>query len=694
MSQRPLLLEIGCEELPSSSLKQLGEALHSNLLAQLAERGLAHGGSRWLASPRRLAVIVDDLIEQAADESREALGPPVAQARDAEGNWTRAAEGFAARQGVSPDALQVIDTPKGPRLGLQQTVEGAKTVDSLEDIVNAAVDALPIAKRMRWGASRMEFARPVHWVVLLFGEQTGFGDVLGIATGRQTRGHRFHAPSLVEIKSPHDYEAALREAKVISDFKERSSIIRQQVNRVAEELKATAVIDEDLLTEVTSLVEWPVALAGSFDEAFLNVPAEALISSMQSHQKYFPVVDHSGALLPYFITVCNIESRDPSQVIAGNERVIRPRLADAAFFYDQDRQSTLASRVEKLNGVVFQQQLGTLLEKTMRIEKLAAVLAPSVGADPVNAARAAELSKADLVSEMVLEFGDMQGIAGSYYARQDGEDSEVAAAVAEHYWPTQAGSALPSGPVAVAVALADRLDTLVGIFGIGQPPTGSKDPFALRRASIAVLRIVIEKQLDLDLRDCLQSAAEGFPAGIVGEGSVMAVFNYMLDRLPALYEDRDIPIEVFRAVRGSGCARPTDFDRRVHAVQAFGSRPEAEALAAANKRVSNILAKAADLGDVIEVSADLLAEKEEIALYEALMQIAGDNRESLAEADYSAALGKLATLREPVDAFFDHVMVNAEDPALQKNRLALLAHLRAQFMLIADISQLAGAKGE
>ncbi|WP_439106627.1 glycine--tRNA ligase subunit beta [Congregibacter sp.] len=694
MSQQSLLLEIGCEELPSSSLEQLGVALHEQLIAKLAEKGLSHGETHWFAAPRRLAVLIDDLIDQAPDESREALGPPLAQARDDEGNWSRAAQGFASKLGVTADDLEIIDTPKGQRLGIQQIVTGAKSSECLSEVVSSAVTALPIAKRMRWGASRREFVRPVHWIVLMHGKQFGFGDVLGIASGNTSRGHRFHAPDPITIESAGDYQRLMRDAWVIADFAERCELIREQVKAAALALGGEALIDDDLLGEVASLVEWPVALAGSFDTAFLEVPAEALISSMQSHQKYFPVVDENGSLMPNFVTVSNIESRDPSQVVAGNERVIRPRLADAAFFFEQDRQSTLASRVDRLGAVVFQKQLGSLLDKTQRVQRLAGKLATLTAADQALAERAAELCKADLVSDMVLEFSDMQGIAGAYYARNDGEDSAVADAIAQHYWPSQAGSELPVGGVAVAVALADRLDTLMGIFGIGQPPTGSKDPFALRRASIAVLRIIIEKELTLDLRECLDLAGAGFAEGVISDDAADAVFDYMLDRLPALYENDAIPIEVFRAVRGSGSSKPADFDRRVRAVHAFGHRPEAEALAAANKRVSNILAKASDRDEGLGVSANLLLEPQEKELNDAVSAAAKDNVDALATADYATALARLATLREPVDAFFDGVMVNAEDPALKANRLALLAKLREQFMLIADISQLAGGKSE
>jgi glycyl-tRNA synthetase beta chain len=689
VSERSLLLELGCEELPSSSLPALGRGLGEALLAQLEQRDLPHGDCRWFATPRRLAVRVDDVADRGADREREALGPPLAQARDEEGNWSRAAQGFAARCGVTPEALGVADTPKGQRLAFRETERGADTRAVLAEIVRDAVAALPIAKRMRWGAGRTEFARPVHWVVLMFGEEDGFGEVLGIDSGRHSRGHRFHAPDALAIESPQRYEAQLGEARVIADFAARRDRIREQVEAAAAALSAQALIDPDLLDEVCSLVEWPVALSGRFDESFLEVPPEALISSMQSHQKYFPVVDSDGRLLPYFITVSNIESRDPAQIIAGNERVIRPRLADAAFFYRQDLRHSLESRVAQLDSVVFQQALGSLGDKARRLEQLAAELAPGLGADREEAARAARLCKADLVSDMVLEFADMQGIAGACYARNDGEGEPVATAIAEHYRPLGAGGELPGTPLAQTVALADRLDTLVGIFGIGQPPSGSKDPFALRRAAIAVLRLSIEGGHDLDLQQLLAAAGNAYPEGLLEDGTQQTVFDYILDRLPSFYEDEGIPVEVLRAVRATGTSRPLDLHRRVLALQAFRQRPEAEALAAANKRVANILGKAENLADALSVSDNLLNEPQEKALNAALGDAGERARAALDSADYTAALEALAALRGPVDAFFDGVMVNAEDPALRANRLALLAQLRAQFLAIADISQLA-----
>jgi len=690
MNTRPLLIEVGCEELPSSALRSLGEGLHAAVVEGLDKRRLSHGATRWFATPRRLAVEVLDLVEEGPSEEREALGPPVAQARDADGAWTKAALGFARRQGVDADALAIIATPKGDRVGLVQTLPGARTREILATLVDESIAAVPVAKRMRWGASRREFARPIQWLLLLFGDEHGFGEVMGLPTANLSRGHRFHAPGTLVVPDASAYEDLLQEARVVACFDARRDQIRAQVEAVAGNLNAVALIDEALLEEVTSLVEWPVALAGAFDETFLEVPAEALISSMQSHQKYFPVVDTDGRLLPHFITISNIDSREPAAVIEGNERVIRPRLADAAFFYRQDLQYSLASRIEKLDGVVFQTKLGSIGDKARRIARLAGILAEAMRADRTLAERAGLLCKADLVSEMVLEFADMQGIAGAYYARNDGEDDTVAEAILQHYRPLQAGSALPESGVAIAVALADRFDTLVGIFGIGQPPTGSKDPFALRRASIAVLRLLTEKSLDLDLAICVDLAIDGFADGILGADTKELVLTYLLDRMPALYEDENIPIEVFRAVRATGCTQPLDFTRRLRAVHGFSSRPEAEALAAANKRVSNILAKA-DAGTIgAEVSDNLLTDAAEIDLAKAITKVTDANRQALDRAAYDAALEQLAGLRTVVDRFFDDVMVNAEDPAQRANRLALLQALRREFLAVADISLLAG----
>ena len=692
MSTENLLVELGTEELPPKALKSLGLAFRDGIVEGLRQRELDFGEVQWFASPRRLAVLVHGVALQAADREVEVLGPPVDRARDDAGNWTPAAAGFARKQGVEPDALQSIDTPKGARLGLRSTLSGVKTRECLNEIIQGSIQQLPIPKRMRWGASRVEFVRPVHWVVAMLGQDCDHGEILGLPTGNTTRGHRFHSTGTITLQRPEDYAAALADARVVADFEQRQQMIREQVEIEASALKATAVIDQDLLDEVTGLVEWPVALTGSFEPRFLEVPAEALVSSMKEHQKYFHLVDQQGQLKPNFITLCNIESTDPVQVIAGNERVIRPRLADADFFFTTDKKVPLADRVEQLKSIVFQKQLGTVYDKTMRVVQLAGALAKQIESPVDLAERAALLSKTDLGTDMVLEFSDMQGIAGSYYALHDGEEADVAAALAQQYWPRFAGDQLPESSTACVLGLADRLDTLVGIFGIGQPPSGSKDPFALRRASLAVLRIMVEKNLDLDLRKCLELAAAQFPRDTLAEGTTDQVLVYMIERFRAWFEEEHIAAEVFRAVSARNLSRPLDIQRRVHAVDAFTRLPQAAALAAANKRVSNILDKLEDGHQFGEVSADLLQEPQEKALAEQLQTLARTSGEHLARDEYTQALACLADLRDTVDSFFDSVMVNADDSALRHNRLNLLKKLRELFLQVADISQLAVSK--
>ena len=692
MSTENLLVELGTEELPPKALKSLGLAFRDGIVDGLGQRELDFGEVQWFASPRRLAVLVHGVALQAADREVEVLGPPVDRARDDAGDWTPAAAGFARKQGVEPDALQSIDTPKGARLGLRSRVSGVKTRECLNEIIQGSIQQLPIPKRMRWGASRVEFVRPVHWVVAMLGQDCDHGEILGLPTGNTTRGHRFHSSGTITLQRPEDYAAALAEARVVADFEQRQQMIREQVAIEASALQATAVIDQDLLDEVTGLVEWPVALTGSFEARFLEVPAEALVSSMKEHQKYFHLVDQQGQLKPNFVTLCNIESTDPIQVIAGNERVIRPRLADAAFFFATDKKVPLADRVEQLNSIVFQKQLGTVYDKTQRVVGLAGALAEQIGAPVESARRAALLSKTDLGTDMVLEFSDMQGIAGSYYALHDGEEADVAAALAQQYWPRFSGDQLPESGTACALGIADRLDTLVGIFGIGQPPSGSKDPFALRRASLAVLRIMVEKNLDLDLRNCLELAAAQFPEDTLAEGTTGQVLVYMIERFRAWFEEEHIAAEVFRAVSARNLSRPLDIQRRVHAVDAFTRLPQAAALAAANKRVSNILDKLEEGHQFGEVSADLLQEAQEKALAEQLQALAHTSGEHLARDEYTQALACLADLRDTVDSFFDSVMVNADDSALRHNRLNLLKKLRDLFLQVADISQLAVSK--
>lgn len=692
MATDTLLVELGTEELPPKALKSLGLSFRDGILRGLTERKLAFGEVQWFATPRRLAVLISAVQLQAPDETVEVLGPPVASARDKSGDWSPAAMGFAKKQGVTPEQLQKFDSPKGPRLGLRSTLPGASASASLNEIIQGSIQQLPIPKRMRWGASRVEFVRPVHWVVAMLGSDCKHGEVLGLATGNTTRGHRFHSTGEITLKRPEDYPTALASAKVVADFEQRREMIREQVEVEASALKANAIIDDSLLDEVTGLVEWPVALTGSFEERFLEVPAEALVSSMKEHQKYFHLEDQDGNLLPNFITIANIESKDPIQVIAGNERVIRPRLSDAAFFFETDKKTSLEQRVAKLESVVFQQKLGTLKDKTERVMAVAAELASRIGSDPALAERAALLSKTDLLTEIVLEFSDMQGIAGYYYALHDGEDENVAAALVQQYWPKFAGDQLPANPTACALGMADRLDTLVGIFGIGQSPTGSKDPFALRRASLAVLRIMVERGIDLDLRECLELATAQYPQGVIADDTPAKVFDYMIERFRAWYEEESIPAEVFKSVSARDVSRPLDIQRRVHAVHAFTALPEAAALAAANKRVSNILEKLEPSHSFGEVSDNLLVEPQEKELAAQLASLAQVAQGHLANDEYTEALACLAALRESVDAFFDGVMVNADDAALRANRLNLLKALRDQFLEVADISQLVVGK--
>lgn len=692
MTTDSLLVELGSEELPPKALKSLGLAFRDGMVRGLEQRELGHGPVLWFATPRRLAVLISALQLQSAEKSVEVLGPPADRARDDQGSWTAATLGFAAKQGVSPEQLQIIETPKGPRLGLRATIPGIQTRDVLNAIISESVQTLPIPRRMRWGASREEFVRPVHWVVAMLGQDCDHGEILGVRTGNITRGHRVHSPGLITLNAPEQYESTLAGAKVIACFEQRQQRIREQVEAQARAIDAIAVIDPDLLDEVTALVEWPVALTGSFEERFLAVPQEALISSMKVHQKYFHLVDSAGRLKPYFITVANLESAAPEQVVAGNERVIRPRLSDAAFFFDTDKKTPLADRVQALGSIIFQQKLGTLGEKTERLRNLAALLAPELGASVPLAQRAALLCKTDLVTDLVLEFADMQGIAGAYYARHDGEDAEVASALVQHYWPKFAGDRLPETPTGCTLAIADRLDTLVGIFGIGQVPTGSKDPFALRRTSLAILRIVLDRRLDLDLRDWLQLAVEQYPPNTLAKDTSQQVLDYMIERFRAWYEEDDIPAEVFKAVSARNISRPLDIHRRVQAVHAFSQLPQAQALAAANKRVSNILGKLDSAHSFGDVNTDLLVEPQEKALAQSLEALASRCRQYLSQGEYAAVLTALAELREPVDAFFDDVMVNVEDPLVRNNRLNLLKRLRDLFLDVADISLLAVAK--
>lgn len=690
------LVEIGTEELPPKALLSLSEAFRDEILAQLSERELTFGEVTSYAAPRRLALCIKALDEQTPTQEIIAWGPPVNVAFK-DGQPTRAAEAFASKNGIAIDELssKVENDGKQDKLCHRATQAGETTEFLLGTIVEKALAALPIPKRMRWGARREEFVRPVHWVLMLLGDRVVPAKVLGLDAGQQTHGHRFHAPAAITIESPSSYAEQLRIAYVIADFSERRELIRKGVTIAAKEAGGNAVIDDSLLDEVTALNEWPVPLVGRFEERFLQVPPEALISSMKEHQKYFHAVDAEDNLLPLFITVANIESRDPAQVVDGNERVIRPRLSDAAFFYDTDRKTSLESRRDALKSIVFQAQLGTLYDKIERVARLAESLAASTGANPKLAARAAQLCKSDLVSEMVGEFDDLQGIMGRYYAVNDGEHAEVAEALLEQYLPRFAGDQLPQTATGATVAIADRLDTLVGIFGIGQPPTGSRDPFALRRASLGVLRILVEKKLDLDLRTALTLAASAHDLPSIKTGSdevVEQVLTYMVDRFRAWYEDESIPVEVFLSVAARQLSNPLDIHLRVQAVNAFNQLPEAQALAAANKRVSNILTKLDTAFNNTAIDNTLLNDPAEQVLAKTLVELSNQVRPLLKTRDYTDALKKLASLREPVDRFFDDVMVMVDDVAVRNNRLVLLQQLRELFLEVADISLLVPAK--
>lgn len=681
MSTQDFLVELGTEELPPKALKTLSDAFLNGITSGLDAAGIAYTTATPFASPRRLAVLISNIQPQQPDRSIEKRGPAT-QAPE------KAVQGFAGSCGVSIDQLEVMETPKGSYYVYRGVEKGQSTAALLPEIISESLHKLPIPKRMRWGSSRTEFVRPVKWLVMLLGDEVVDAEVLGLKAGRKTRGHRFHYNHEIEIMVPADYQQTLLDTgKVIADFAARREIIREQVIREGERIGGTAQIDEDLLDEVTALNEWPVALTGRFEERFLDVPAEALISSMKENQKYFHALDAQGKLMPYFITLANIESKDPQQVIEGNEKVIRPRLADAAFFFDTDKKQPLEARIEKLKSVVFQQQLGTIYEKTQRIEGLAAAIANLIGGDSQYARRAASLSKCDLMTDMVFEFTELQGLMGYHYALHDGEAEEVAQALDEQYMPRFAGDDLPSTRTGIALAIADRLDTLTGLFGINQPPTGSKDPFALRRAALGVLRIIVEHKLDIDLHELLSIAVAQHKDLPAADGLADRVLDFMLDRFRAWYDDRGISAETFLSVHALRPTSPLDFDRRIDAVNHFRNLPEATALASANKRVSNILTKQG--GDIsTDTNPSLLHEQAESELCAQLDAIEREITPLFERGEYRSALERLAQLRQSVDNFFDQVMVMADDEALKLNRLALLARLRRLFLGVADISLL------
>ncbi|EIJ74744.1 glycine--tRNA ligase subunit beta [Haemophilus haemolyticus] len=687
MTTQNFLVEIGTEELPPKALKTLATSFADNVEAELNQAGLTFDKIEWFAAPRRLAVKVLNLATQQPSKEIEKRGPAVSAAFDAEGKPTKAAEGWARGCGITVDQAERIATDKGEWLVHRAKIEGQPTKNLLNDIVANALAKLPIPKPMRWADKTVQFIRPVHTVTMLLGDELIEGEILGVASARTIRGHRFLGEKEFEIQHADQYPQLLREkGSVVADFNERKAEILAKSQAKATALGGVADIEERLLEEVTSLVEYPNVLAAKFEERFLAVPAEALVYTMKGDQKYFPIYDKDCKLLPHFIFVSNINPEDPTAIIEGNEKVVRPRLTDAEFFFKTDLKQKLVDRLPRLETVLFQQQLGTLKDKTDRIEQLAGEIAKQIGADEAKAKRAGLLSKCDLMTNMVFEFTDTQGVMGMHYARHDGEDEEVAVALNEQYMPRFAGDELPKSLVASAVALADKFDTLTGIFGIGQAPKGSADPFALRRAALGALRIIVEKNLPLDLEDLVKKSAALFGDKLTNQNVVADVVDFMLGRFRAWYQDEGIAVDVIQAVLARRPTRPADFDARVRAVSHFRTLDSAEALAAANKRVSNILAKAdAAIG---EINLTACVEPAEKVLAEAVLTLRTEVQPLIAQGDYTAVLDKLANLRAPVDSFFDNVMVNAEDPALRQNRLAILNTLQGLFLQVADISVL------
>lgn len=688
MTTQNFLAEIGTEELPPKALKKLATAFAENVEAELNQAGLSFDKVEWFAAPRRLAVKVLGLATSQPSKEVEKRGPAVSAAFDAEGKPTKAAEGWAKGCGITVEQAERIATDKGEWLVHRAVIEGQPTKNLLVGMISNALAKLPIPKTMRWGDKTEQFVRPVHTVTLLLGDKLIEGEILGIASGTTIRGHRFLGEREFQISHADQYPALLKEkGSVVADFNERKALILAKAQEKATALGGVADIEEDLLDEVTSLVEYPNVLAAKFEERFLAVPAEALVYTMKGDQKYFPIYDKEGKLLPHFIFVSNINPEDPSKIIEGNEKVVRPRLTDAEFFFKTDLKQRLEDQLPRLETVLFQQQLGTLRNKTARIEQLAGEIAKQIGADETKAKRAGLLSKCDLMTNMVFEFTDTQGVMGMHYARHDGEDEEVAVALNEQYMPRFAGDELPKSLVASSVALADKFDTLTGIFGIGQAPKGSADPFALRRAALGALRIIVEKNLPLDLSDLVATSAKLFGDKLTNSNVVEEVVDFMLGRFRAWYQDEGIAVDVIQAVLARRPTRPADFDARVRAVSHFRTLDSAEALAAANKRVSNILAKVE--GEISsEIDRTLLVEAEEKALAEQVITLQAELAPLFEKGEYQTALDRLAGLREVVDNFFDKVMVNAEDPKLRQNRQAILNNLRNLFLQVADISLL------
>lgn len=688
MTNKTLLLEIGTEELPPKALLKLATAFAKGVREGLEKAELAFTDIEYYATPRRLTVMVTALVSTQTDKEILKRGPAIKAAYDDAGVPTPAALGFAKSCDAEFSELEPLETDKGSWLIYLAQEKGKATVELIPEITETALSRLPIPKRMRWGSESIEFVRPVHWVVAMLGKETIDCSILGIKTGNQTFGHRFHHPDPIKLKSAESYLQQLEKTgKVIADYDRRKTMIKESVNKVAEKENGQAVIDENLLDEVTSLVEWPVVISGVFDNKFLALPNEILIATMQGHQKYFPVVDKKNNLLPLFITVANIESKSPDVIRQGNQRVITPRLNDAEFFWQRDNETPLVDLRSKLVDVVFQQKLGSLYDKSERITSLAIFMSNLLETDTTLAERAAALSKCDLLTDMVGELPELQGVIGRYYATNNGEDKEVATALDEQYMPRFAGDQIPQSKTGQIISIADKLDTLVGIFAIGKAPTGDKDPFALRRAALGVLRIMIEGELELDLEAFLKKAVENYAADLISDELVSQVFTFMMERLRRYYIDQGISADNFEAVLMRNPVQPYDFHRRLNAVVQFRKLPEAESLAAANKRISNILKQVRNHED-IQFSDDLLQEDAEQNLAKALASLKEKVTSLLDNSEYEQALSQLAGLKNDVDKFFDDVMVMSDDEVLKNNRVALLSQLSNLFLKTADISRL------
>jgi glycyl-tRNA synthetase beta chain len=680
-----LLIEIGCEELPAGSAVGMAEHLASMLQTALADAGLTASAAQYFGTPRRIAAYIPNVSPQQAGQAIERIGPAVASAYT-DGEPTPALLGFLKNAGATLNDVSTVETPKGDRIVVKQMQAGR----SLEALVNAVlpgiIKTLPVPKRMRWSDKPYEFLRPVVWLTALHGSEVLPVSVLGMQSGNTTLGHRFHAPGAITLPSADAYLTTLEKAYVMADVEARRASIVQQVQAVADDMGGTPVMDEALVDEVTSLVEWPVALGGRFEELYLEIPKEALIQTMQENQRYFALLDDSGTLLPAFITVANLESKNPATVIDGNERVIRPRFADTKFFWDQDKRQTLADHQAALNDVLFQEKLGSVADKTQRMATLIPLLAPVLGADDQDSATAIALCKCDLTTEIVKELAKMQGICGRYYAQRDGHNASIAAAMEEHYFPKQAGGALPGNPVAELVAIADKTDTLVGIYGQGLVPTGTKDPFALRRATLGVVRTLIEHQRDLDMAELIDASIASYK-GSLGDVDRDGLLGYVADRIRGYAQDQGVSHDVVDAVLAKSASHPLDVMARMQAISAFRSEPAAASLSAAVKRIGNILKKQG-IADTLTVSEAAFEADDEKALYEALQSVSPGVIKQLAARDYANAMVSMSSLKEPVDAFFDNVMVMVDDLAVRNNRLALLQQVHALCSDVADLSQL------